>query len=34
MSELEVFKAISMGGITRDQLVRRLVEAGIHSKTC
>ncbi len=29
MSELEVFKEISIGGITKDQLVKQLVEAGI-----
>ncbi len=29
MSEQEIFKKISIGGLTKDQLVTRLVEAGI-----
>jgi hypothetical protein len=29
MSELEIFKEISIGGITKDQLVKQLIEAGI-----
>ena len=29
MTELEIFKTISIGGITKDQLIKQLIEAGI-----
>jgi hypothetical protein len=29
MTELEIFKTISIGGITKNQLIEQLVEAGI-----
>ncbi len=29
MSNFEIFKTISIGGITKDQLIKQLIEAGI-----
>jgi hypothetical protein len=29
MSNLEIFKTISIGGITKDQLIKQLIESGI-----
>jgi hypothetical protein len=29
MNNLEIFKTISIGGITKDQLIKQLIESGI-----